>query len=147
MEIFKTDVLKKEFEKFQKENLIQILECGCQKTACGSWHKKFLGSCKYCREKFCKTCPNVNVAKNTLLENADLIAKDYIENFIKDFLCISNETLKQENFEVKIEKLPTVKSYRKSEKNRSQVINKKLVNCEKISYTMKGKPRIFYKKF
>ena len=118
-----------------------------QKTACGSWHKKFLASCKYCREKFCKTCHNFNVAKNTLLKNTDLIAKDYIKNFIKDFLCISNETLKQENFEVKIEKLPTVKSYRKSEKNRSQVINKKLVNCEKISYTMKGKPRIFYKKF
>ena len=118
-----------------------------QKTACGSWHKKFLASCKYCGEIFCKTSHNFNVAKNKLLENADLIAKDYIENFIKDFLCISNETLKQENFEVKIEKLPTVKSYRKSEKNRSQVINKKLVNCEKISYTMKGKPRIFYKKF
>ena len=118
-----------------------------QKTACGSWHKKFLASCKYYREKFCKTCHNFNVAKNTLLKNTDLIAKDYIKNFIKDFLCISNETLKQENFEVKIEKLPTVKSYRKSEKNRSQVINKKLVNCEKISYTMKGKPRIFYKKF
>ena len=118
-----------------------------QKTACGSWHKKFLASCKYCGEIFCKTSHNFNVAKNKLLENADLIAKDYIENFIKDFLCISNETLKQENFEVKIEKLPTVKSYRKSEKNRSQVINKKLVNCQKISYTMKGKPRIFYKKF
>ena len=118
-----------------------------KKTACGSWHKKFLASCKYCGEIFCKTSHNFNVAKNKLLENADLIAKDYIENFIKDFLCISNETLKQENFEVKIEKLPTVKSYRKSEKNRSQVINKKLVNCEKISYTMKGKPRIFYKKF
>ena len=118
-----------------------------QKTACGSWHKKFLASCKYCGEIFCKTSHNFNVAKNKLLENADLIAKDYIENFIKDFLCISNETLKQENFEVKIEKLPTVKSYRKSEKNRSQVINKKFVNCEKISYTMKGKPRIFYKKF
>ena len=28
IEIFKTDVLKKEFEKFQKENLIQILERG-----------------------------------------------------------------------------------------------------------------------
>ena len=118
-----------------------------QKTACGSWHKKFLASCKYRGEIFCKTSHNFNVAKNKLLENADLIARDYIENFIKDFLCISNETLKQENFEVKIEKLPTVKSYRKSEKNRSQVINKKLVNCEKISYTMKGKPRIFYKKF
>ena len=47
MEIFKTDVLKKEFEKFQKKNLIQILECGyCQKTTYKSWHNKFLASCK-----------------------------------------------------------------------------------------------------
>ena len=119
--------LKKNLKNFKKENLIQILECGyCQKTACGSWHKKFLASCKYCREKFCKTCHNFNVAKNTLLKNTDLIAKDYIKNFIKDFLCISNETLKQENFEVTkrvpIDKLHTVKSYSKTEKNRSQVI-------------------------
>ena len=91
MEIFKTNVLKKEFQKIQKENLIQILECGyCQKTACGSWHNKFIASCKYCRETFCKACHSFNTAKNTLLENADLIAKDYIENFITDFLCISN---------------------------------------------------------
>ena len=34
MEIFKTDVLKKEFEKFQKENLIQILECGYWSKNC-----------------------------------------------------------------------------------------------------------------
>ena len=32
MEIFKTDILKKEFERFQKQDLIEILECGyCQK--------------------------------------------------------------------------------------------------------------------
>ena len=53
-----------------------------KKTACGSWHKKFLASCKYCGEIFCKTSHNFNVAKNKLLENADLIAKDHIENFI-----------------------------------------------------------------
>ena len=151
IEIFKTDVLEKEFEKFQKENLIQILEYGyCQKTACGPWHKKFLASCKYCREKFRKTCHNFNVVKSTLLENSDLIAKDYIENFIKDFLCISDETLKQESFEVTkrvpIEKSHTVKTYSKSEKIRSQVINKNLVNCEKISYLMNRKSRTFYKK-
>ena len=34
MEIFKTDILKKELEKFQKENLVEILMIGyCQKTA------------------------------------------------------------------------------------------------------------------
>ena len=35
MEIFKTDILKREFERFQKEDLIEMLQCGyCQKTAC-----------------------------------------------------------------------------------------------------------------
>ena len=34
---------KKEFERIQKENLVEILKCGyCQKTACESWHHKFL---------------------------------------------------------------------------------------------------------
>ena len=47
MEIFKTYILKKEFERFQKENLLEILKCGyCQKTACESWQKFFLVSCK-----------------------------------------------------------------------------------------------------
>ena len=29
MEIFKTDILKKNFERFRKEDLIEILKCGC----------------------------------------------------------------------------------------------------------------------
>ena len=40
MEIFKTDILKKQLERFQKEDLIEVMKCGyCQKTACESWHK------------------------------------------------------------------------------------------------------------
>ena len=32
MEIFKSDILKKEFERFQEEDLIEFLKCGyCQK--------------------------------------------------------------------------------------------------------------------
>ena len=153
MEIFTTDKLKKEFEKFQKENLVEILKCGyCQKTACQSWHWKFLVSCKYCRETFCKACHNFNIAKETLLKGLDPIGKEYIENFIKDFLCISSETL-QTNYQVSeivrvpIEKTFNVKSYHKSNKNRSQVVYKKIDNCEKLSYTVKGKPRTFYEKF
>ena len=39
MEIFKTDILKSEFERFQKGNLVEILKCRyCRKTACESWH-------------------------------------------------------------------------------------------------------------
>ena len=45
MEIFETDILKREFERFQKEDLIKILQCGYrQKTTCQSFHKKFLFS-------------------------------------------------------------------------------------------------------
>ena len=55
MEIFKTDILKKQFERFQKEDLIEVMKCGyCQKTACESWNKSFNSSCKYCGETFAK---------------------------------------------------------------------------------------------
>ena len=150
MEIFKTDILKKEF---QKENLVEILNCGyCQKTACQSWHWKFLVSCKYCREIFCKACHNFNIAKETLLKGLDPIGKEYIENFIKDFLCISSETL-QTNYQVSeivrvpIEKTFNVKSYHKNNKSRNQVAYKKFDNCKKLSYTVTGKLQTFYKKF
>ena len=34
MELIKTDLLKKEFERFQNKILINVLECGlCQKTS------------------------------------------------------------------------------------------------------------------
>ena len=149
MEMFKTDILKKEFEKFQKENFVEILKY-CQKTACQSWHQKFLVICKYCREAFCKACHNFNIAKETLFKVVDSIGKEYIENFIKDFLSISNETL-QTNFQVDIVRVPiektcNVKSYHKSNKNRSQVVYKKFDNCKNISYAVKGKPHTFYKK-
>ena len=152
MEIYKTDILKKEFERFQKENLVEILKCGyCQKTACQSFHQKFLVSCKFCRETFCKACHNFNVAKETLLKGLNQIGKDYIENFIKDFLCISSETI-QTNYQIgkivcaPVEKTFNEKSNPKSDKNRSQVVYKKFENCRKLSYTVKGKARTFYKK-
>ena len=145
MEIFKTDILKREFERFQKENLVEILKCGyCQKTACESWHNKFLVGCKYCREAFCKPCHSFNIVKETLIKRVDPVAKGYIENFIKDFLGTSNQTL-EKNFQVSevvrvpIEKTFNVKSYHKSNKNRSQVVYRKFDNCEKLSNTIKGK--------
>ena len=119
--------------------------------ACKSWHNKFLVSCKYCRETFCKPCHNFDAVKKTLIERVDSVAKDYIENFNIDFLCISNQTLER-NFQVSqvvrvpVKKKFNVKSYHKSDKNRSQVVYKKFDNCEKLSYTVKGKSRTFYKK-
>ena len=83
------------------------MKCGyCQKTACESWHKLFNPSCKYCREKRCKKCHSFNVAKKILLENADSIAKNYIKNFIRDFLCISDQTLSSIENDFNVERVP-----------------------------------------
>ena len=105
--------------------------------------------CKFCRETFCKNCHKFDVAKDVLLQKADEIGKDYIENFIRDFLNISAEAIKL-NYKVQIESVPVektfkVKSYNKSEKKRIQVINKEFKNCERNSYSFKGKQRAFYK--
>ena len=152
MEIFKTDILKKEFERFQKEDLIEILKCSyCQKTTCESFHTKLLVSCKFCRQKFCKNCQSFNIAKENLLSNVDEIGKEYIENFIKDLLNLSNRTI-ESNYKVIIKRIPVektfqVKSYVKSIKNRTQVVKETFVDCEKIKYAVKGKNRTYSKKF
>ena len=113
---------------------------------------KFLVSCKSCTEALCKPCHNFNIAKETLTKGVDPVAKDYIENFIKDFLCISNQTHEKkiqvsEVVRVQIEKAFNVKNYHKSDKNGSQVLYKKFDNCENLSYIIKQKPQTFYKKF
>ena len=101
-------------------------------------------SCRFCRERFCKACRNFNIAKETLLKYLDPIGKDYIENFIKDFLCISNETI-EKNYEVEnivcrpVEKTFNVKSYQKSDTNRTQIVYKKFENCERTFLHSKGK--------
>ena len=152
MEIFKTDILKKEFQRFQKEELLEILKCDhCQKVACDSFHKKFLVYCKFCREIFCKSCQKFKIAKENLLSNVDEIGKEYIEKIIKDFLNVSDQTI-QSNYKVNIERTPIqkkfkAKSYVKSNKSRAQVINQTFDDCEKIKNAVKGKSRTFYKKF
>ena len=40
-----------------------------------------------------------------------------------------------------------IKSYVKSEKNRIQVVNKKLENVENLNYNFKGQKEVFIKKF
>ena len=92
--IFKIDLLRKEFEKFHKEVLVDALMCNlCQKTACQLWHCKFLVSCKYCRENHCKVFKTFNSTKDLLFKNLDDPAKDYVQNFIRDFLNLSSESL------------------------------------------------------
>ena len=146
MEIFKTD------KKFHEEVLVDVLKCGlCQKTAFESFHRKFLVSCKFCRENYCKACKIFNSAKEVLFKSLDNTGKEYVQKFILDFLNLSAESLENhcqisKPISIAKEKTFNVKSYHKSEKNRSQVVYKKLDDCDKLNYSVKGKKRTFYKK-
>ena len=152
MELFKTDLLKEEYERFQNEVLINVLECGlCQSFSCGKSHRKFFLGCDRCRKAWCQPCKIFNITKQTLLENLDPEGRKYLENFIKDFLNLSNKTF-QESFGITKVTLPrpqtyNVKSYHKSEKCKSQVVYKNLDECKKIKYTVKGRKGSYYKKF
>ena len=129
-----------------------MLKCGlCQKFACQFWHRKFLVSCKCCRAEHCKACKSFNSAKEVLLKSLNNTAKGYVQNFIRDFLSLLPESLKEhyqiaETVCIPREKKFDVKSYHKSNKNRSQVVCKKFENCDKLNYSIKGKKRTFYKK-
>ena len=104
-------------------------------------------------KNFCKNCKNFRISFEMFLENTNEIGKDYLKNFISDFLNISSLTLQNffpEMINKKIisaEKHFTVKSYNKSEKNRVQVVNQELNTAQKINYTFKAKQRNFYRKF
>ena len=113
--------------------------------------KKFFLGCDRCRKAWCQPYIIFNIPKQTLLENLDCEGRKYLENFIKNFLNLSNKTL-QESFGVTKVTLPrtqtyNVKSFHKSEKCRSQVVYRSLDKCKKIKYTVKGQKRSYYKKF
>ena len=94
MEIFKTDILKEKFKRFQKEELLNILDCNyCQKTKCGWKHSKFQADCNYCQKTFCKNCHKFNSTFKILLESTGEIEKDYLENFAKEFLQLDNRII------------------------------------------------------
>ena len=95
MELFETNLLKKEFERFQNEELINVLEFGLCQSNSSEWDRKFEVTCDRCRKARCKTCISFDTAKENLFKNLDKQGKDYLENFIKDFLSLSNETLKE----------------------------------------------------
>ena len=88
IELFKRDLLKKQFERFQNKVLINVLECGLyQRNSC-EWDRKFVVTCDRCRklgDRCLKACNSFNIPKENLFKNLVKEGKDYLENFIKDF--------------------------------------------------------------
>ena len=155
MELFKSKFFKKEYENFKKNELLKVLECGlCMKTSCDKTvHYKYEPNCNRCKEEFCKNCKNFRIGFELFSKNTDEIGKDYLKNFISDFLNISSLSLQnffpemQIKTIISVEKSFTIKSYNKSQKNRDRVVNQELNNVERINYRFKRKQRKFYKNF
>ena len=134
------------------EILPKILECSyCNKTSC-QWHKKILLSCSQCRQIHCRICHAFNTSRKILLENSDDDVNNFLNCYIVDFLNLSDEALKNYFPDIKISSLDktkifSVKSFRKVEKLRSQVVNQTLpIDIKKVNFQVGNrKRRVFYK--
>ena len=89
---FKTNNLKKEFQDFIENVLLKVLECGlCEKYSC-KWHKYFLVTWNQCREARCSSCVTFKSSVKILSKTLDSDGKSYVQDFITDFLKISNKS-------------------------------------------------------
>ena len=125
------------------------MACGLSEKYSCKWHKQFLVSCNQCREAHCSSCVTSKSSVDILIKTLNSDGKNYVQNFITDFLKITNETL-QHLFKVErifIESRSKLKTFDinvyQSEKNRSQVVMKTLDDCNKIQYVSKSKKPTF----
>ena len=99
------------------------MACGLSEKYSCKWHKQFLVSCNQCREAHCSSFVTSKSSVEILIKTLDSDGKNYVQNFITDFLKINNDTF-QQYFKVEtnfIESRPNlkifdVKGYHKSEK-------------------------------
>ena len=125
----------------------------CAKKYSCKWHKQFLLTCNQCREARCLPGVTFKSAVETLIKTLDSDGRMYVQNFVVDFLQISDETLSNLfKIETKLSESRTkqkafdVNVYHKSEKTRSQVVMKTLDDCNKIQYISKKGNLTFYKR-
>ena len=86
MEIFKSQILKKEFNELINKILSPLSGCGsCGKYSC-QYHKKFFVTCGLCRDARCKNCCAFETSKEILLSGGDENSQKYVANFIGNFL-------------------------------------------------------------
>ena len=101
MEIFRSDVLKREYREFVNDIQPTVIKCDYCNIDSYKWHNRLNISCNLCREQRCSICFKFNLTRNFLMQNADDIGKTFLYNFILVFLNISDESL---NFFTDIER-------------------------------------------
>ena len=93
LEIFKSDILKKEFDEFVKKTLPEILACNYCNVGFREMHGRFIATSRKCRTDRCGPCRVFNIQIDALIRTSREHGKKYIFNFVLDFLNVSNETL------------------------------------------------------
>ena len=94
LEVFRNDVLKKEYEEFINEILPKVLNCNYYNISYCNFHSRFVAFCKKCCSERCNNCRVFNLQMDMLMQAADVVGKNYIFNFVLDFLNISSESLR-----------------------------------------------------
>ena len=71
MELFNTDVLKREYQDFVNNILPTVIKCNyCNIEFC-KWHSRFQLTCNQCREQKCVNCSMFNLSRNVLMQNVN----------------------------------------------------------------------------
>ena len=94
MELFKTEFLKKEYKEFVEKTLPKIVECNYCNFKCCRNHYHFEVMCLNCRTERCANCQTFNRQMDTLMQAGTEQTKKIIYNFVRDFFCLSNVSLK-----------------------------------------------------
>ena len=85
MELFQTDILKKEYREFVEKTLPKTLECNyCNKNCCKN-HYNFEVTCLNCRTERCLQCKEFNQQMDAQMKAANDKTKSFIYNFVIDF--------------------------------------------------------------
>ena len=152
MELFATETLKKEYSELVNDILPKVLECSYFNVSSCKYHTKFNFTCNLCRQLRCRSCFTFNISRKTLLDASNEETKHYLNCFIIDFLNLSDQSIQNFFPEIKLESLNREKnyfkkSYVKSQKNRTQVVNQTLPsNIRTVNFQHgKFKRRVFYK--
>ena len=153
MELFKTDILRREYKNFVENTLPAVIKCNyCNIDSC-KWHKRFTATCDQCRKERCVNCSCFNLSRNYLFQNADDNTKTFLHSYIMDFLNISNESLEcfygiEKTKQKEKEKIcfnGSISTNSSSSSSRSRNNNNNNNNNNnKINFQMKGRKRTVY---
>ena len=146
MELFKTDILKKEYKEFIRETLPNTLECNYCNIDCYKAHAYFKLECYDCRSEKCSKCQIFNNHMDCLMKAADDRGKSYIYNFVLDFFSLSSETLECfYNIKIKREKTENINEivWKMKEQHGTKYNTTTLAKTMKFSYSIR-KRRYFY---